>query len=179
MLQITIPKREFYNQETEEFMTTSERTIQLEHSLVSISKWESKWKKSFLSSDDKTPAESVDYIRCMTLTQNVDPSVYYGVTRKILNEVDEYIGDSMTATTFGKNHGRPSREIVTSELIYYWMVLYGIPFECQKWHLNRLTTLIRICGIKDSPQKKMSKRDIMSQNQSMNAARRQRFNSKG
>jgi hypothetical protein len=179
MLQITLPGSELFNNATQEFITVKEHAVQLEHSLLSVSKWESKWKKPFLSGKPRTMAESVDYIRCMTLTPGLAPMDYYGVTRDLVDRVTEYIDDPMTATTVKNNKGRSSGEAVTSELIYYWMTLFGIPFECQKWHLNRLMTLIEVCNAKSGPQKKLSKKDIFSQNSSLNAARKQVFGTKG
>ena len=180
MLQITIPAEEKWDEVKEEFVYNKEQVLQLEHSLVSLSKWESRWKKSFLFTKDKTYEEILDYIKCMTLTKNVKPDVYTRITRSNMSEIDRYINDSMTATTFHEEKGRPgSREIITAELIYYWMVALNIPFECQKWHLNRLLTLIRVCNIKNSPPKKHSKSDIASRNAKLNAARRKQLNSKG
>lgn len=180
MLQLVIKPREDWNETTQEFVYTKGQTLQLEHSLVSISKWESKWCKPFLSKDPKTYEETLDYIRCMTLTQNVDPAIYSRLSVDNINEVNKYIEAPMTATTIKEQpgHGRSS-EIITSELIYFWMISYQIPFECQKWHLNRLLTLIRVCSIKNTPGKKLSKRDIMSRNAALNAARRQQLNSMG
>lgn len=186
MLRITIPAVkpvEFYDEVTETFGMTKgmkEQTLQLEHSLVSLSKWESKWCKAFLTNQEKTYEETIDYIRCMTLTQNVDPEVYNHLTEENILQIKTYIEAPMTATTFSdEKKGRGGREIVTSELIYYWMIALQIPFECQKWHINRLLTLIKVCNIKNTPPKKSSKRDIMSRNAALNAARRQQMNSKG
>ena len=180
MLRIVIPECQLFNEETEEFVYTKEQTLQLEHSLVSLSKWESKWHKPFLGKDDKTFDETIDYIKCMTLTPNVDPNTYLFLTKENIKDINDYIGDSMTATTFSENGPNArNREIITSELIYYWMVALNIPFECQKWHLNRLLTLIRICNIKNQPSKKRSKSEIMSRNAALNAARRKQLNSKG
>lgn len=181
MLLITIPlKSEEWDEEREEFVSSPGITLQLEHSLVSISKWESKWCKAFLGKNEKTPEETLDYIKCMTLTPNVDPEVYNFLTHKNVLAVNEYIGAPMTATCLPKDKSRKtSKEVVTSELIYYWMIALQIPFECQYWHLNRLLTLIEVCNIKNSPPKKMSKREIMSRNAALNAARRKQFNSKG
>lgn len=179
MLQIVIPDREYWDESKNEFVTTKGQTLQLEHSLVSLSKWESKWNKSFFFKQEKTYEETLDYVRCMTITQNVKPEVYYQLTKENHDKILEYINAPMTATTFSKSNERPSNEVVTSELIYYWMISLNIPMECQKWHLNRLLTLIRVCNVKNQPAKKMSKRDIMSRNAALNAARRKRHNTKG
>ncbi len=180
MLEITIPATEQWDDHKQEFVNTEERTLQLEHSLVSLSKWESKWHKSFLDKKDKTYEETLDYIKCMTITKNVDPNVYSCLTREHVKQINDYIGDPMTATYFSnEKQGGASREVVTSELIYYWMIALNIPFECQKWHLNRLLTLIKVCNIKNTPPKKMSRSQIMSRNAALNAARRKQMNSRG
>lgn len=180
MLSLTIPEKEEYNETTGEFIYSKAVTLQLEHSLVSISKWESKWCKPFLGKDEKTYEETLDYIRCMTLTQNVDPKTYSRLTVENITQVNKYIESPMSATFIRDTPGGPkSRETITSELIYFWMISYQIPFECQKWHLNRLLTLIRVCSIKNAPPKKYSQRDIMSRNAALNEARRKQFNTKG
>jgi len=180
MLRITIPAVEQWDEQKQEFITIKEQTLSLEHSLVSLSKWESKWCKAFLTKDNKTFEETLDYIKCMTLTQNVDPEVYNYLTNGNINEINEYIEAPMTATYFSDDKtGKTSREQVTAELIYYWMIALNIPFECQKWHLNRLLTLIKVCNIKNQPPKKRSKKDIMSRNAALNAARRKQLNTKG
>ena len=180
MLQITIPAIELWDENKEEFINTKEQTLQLEHSLVSLSKWESKWNKPFLSKDTKTEEEELDYIKCMTITQNVDPNVYKFIPLNIREEIKEYINAPMTATWFSEDKNtKSSSEQITSELIYYWMVAQNIPFECEKWHLNRLITLIKICNIKSQPPKKMGKKAIMSRNAALNAARRKQLNTKG
>ena len=180
MLQLTIPATELWDEEKQEFIQTKEQTLQLEHSLVSLSKWESKWNKAFLGRQPKTVEETLDYIRCMTLTKNVDSEIYKLITNDNIQMINKYIELPMTATTFleEKNNGR-SNETVTSELIYYWMISLNIPFECQKWHLNRLLTLIRVCNVKNTPPKKRSKRELMSRNAALNAARRKKFNTTG
>lgn len=180
MLRITIPAAEFWDEVREEFITTREQTLSLEHSLVSLSKWESKWCKPFLSKERKTTEETIDYIRCMTLTQNVDPMVYNFLSESNIADVNAYIEAPMTATRIREEGSGPrSNEQITSELIYYWMIALNIPFECQKWHLNRLLTLIRVCNRKNQPPRKMSARQIMSRNAALNAARRSQLNSKG
>ena len=180
MLQITIPSTELWDERKQEFTTTKEYVLQLEHSLVSISKWESKWNKVFLSKDEKTHEETIDYIKCMTITQNIPDEAYRYLTKSNIDRVIDYISAPMTATWFSKTKptGGP-REQTTSELIYYWMIALNIPFECQKWHLNRLLTLIRVCNIKNTPPKKMSKRSLMQRNAALNAARRQQHNTTG
>ena len=180
MLEITIPATELWDERNEEFITTKEQTLRLEHSLVSLSKWESKWCKPFLSKTNKTDEEIIDYVKCMTLTQNVHDEVYRCLTDDNIRKINEYIDAPMTATWFHEEKTKGiSREQTTSELIYYWMIALNIPFECQKWHLNRLLTLIRVCNIKNQSPKKMSKRDIMSRNAALNAARRNQLNTKG
>ena len=180
MLQIIVPGAEAWDDKKQEFLYTKEQSLQLEHSLVSVSKWESKWCKPFLSNRDKSVEEILDYIRCMTLTQNVDPNIYNCLTQDNIDKVNRYIESPMTATYFSEDpNGRKSREVITSELIYYWMVALNIPFECQKWHLNRLLTLIRVCNIKNQPPKKRSKREILSRNAALNEARRKQLNTKG
>ena len=180
MLRITIPAVEQWDEAKQEFIYTKEQTLSLEHSLVSLSKWESKWCKPFLTKQEKTFEETLDYIKCMTITQNVDPEVYNYLTNENIKEINEYIGAPMTATYFSdEKTSKTSREQVTVELIYYWMIALNIPFECQKWHLNRLLTLIKVCSIKNQPPKKRSKKDIMSRNAALNAARRKQLNTKG
>lgn len=179
MLTVVIPQSEQYDPVNAVFVYTKEQVLTLEHSLLSISKWEAKWHKPFLGKDGKTPEETVDYIKCMTLTRNVDPLVYNCITPEIIEAVNRYIDEPMTATTFSKDNSKPSKDVITAEIIYYWMIALNVPFECQKWHLNRLLTLIKVCSIKNSPEKKMSKREIMSRNRSLNEARRKARNSKG
>lgn len=191
MLTIIVPAKEAWNDSTQEFVNTKEQKLCLEHSLVSLSKWEAKYHKPFIGNNEKTQEEILYYIQCMTINQNVDPVVYSVLGEKELKQINDYISDSRTATWFNertsntngaqqKNSNRG--EQVTSELVYYWMVSFQIPFECQRWHLNRLLTLIRICKIKEGQQGKngkMSKRDILSQNAALNAARRAKMHSKG
>ena len=179
MLQITIPSIEQWNSEKNEFVYSKEYTLQLEHSLVSLSKCESKWCKPFLTKDEKTKEENVVYIRCMVITQNVHPEAYQSITSENIKQVSEYIEAPMTATTFPNEQKGVNREIITAEVIYYWMVALQIPFECQKWHLNKLITLIKVCNIKSQPPKKMGKKETMSRNAALNAARRRTSNSKG
>lgn len=172
-----------FNEETSEFYYIKEQTLLLEHSLVSISKWESKWKKPFIDPfGEKTLDETRDYIRCMTITKAVDPKVYKVLPVQVIDQINKYIEDPMTATTFtfSEINEPPSRKIVTAEEIYYWMVSLGIPFECEKWHLNKLLTLIKICSIKNqSKEKKMSGRQLVNSNRALNEARKARLGTKG
>lgn len=172
MLLLDVPGQEFFDEQTGRIHEVKPCRLQLEHSLVSLSKWESKWEKPFLGKGDKTDEEMLDYIRCMTITQNVDPFVYLSLSAENILEVNKYINSKMTATWFSKSSEKPGQsEIVTSEIIYYWMITLGIPVEFQKWHLNRLMTLIKVVSLKNQPQKKMSKRALASRNASLNAAR--------
>lgn len=184
MLKITIPGNELFDPEKNLFYVTKETTIALEHSLVSLSKWEAKWKVPFLGNGvtktNLTPEQLIDYIKFMTITQNVDPNVYSGLTQQNINDIMKYIEDPMTATTITQRQQKRGRNrVVTSELIYYWMTALNIPFECQKWHLNRLLMLIQVASIEQEPDKKMDPRSVMKQNRSLNAARRARHHSKG
>lgn len=179
MLTITIPAPEMYNESTEEFIIGKEQTLQLEHSLLSLSKWESKWKVPFFGSQEKTELQVLDYVKCMTVTPNVDQSVYLNLTKNNYDEIEKYISTDMTATTISKNGATGSKEIVTSELIYYWMVALTIPFQCEKWHLSRLMTLIEICSIKNKPPKKMTRQEQLAHNRAANAARRNQLGSTG
>ena len=180
MLLLTITMRpEGWDPVKEEFIEAKTQVLRLEHSLVSLSKWESKWHKPFLTKDKKTLAETIDYIRCMTITQNVNPDVYTRLSNSNIAEIEKYIENPMTATTFSNLNQKASREIITSELIYYWMISLNIPMECQKWHLNRLLTLVRVCNVKNTPPKKMGKSDIISRNAALNAARRKQLGTKG
>jgi hypothetical protein len=181
MLQLAVPLGpEEWDESKQEFVLPKYQILQLEHSLVSLSKWESKWCKPFLSKADKTDEEILDYIKCMTITQNVKPEIYDMFTADNFRQVNEYINAPMTATTFHEDkQSKKQQQIVTSEVIYGWMVALQIPPEYQKWHLNRLLTLIRVCNINNSPPKKMSKRATASHYAQLNAARRKQMNSRG
>ena len=179
MLEITIPGIELYNEDTNEFIYYDDEKIQLEHSLVSVSKWEANWCKPFLSDKDKTPDEVLDYVKCMTITEGVSDDIYSRLTQDNFIQINEYIGKPMTATTFPPDQNRGGREIITSEIIYYWMVSFNIPFECQYWHLNRLLTLVRVCNVKNNPPKKMSRNEVLNRNKALNEARKKQFNTRG
>ena len=180
MLVLHIPKGQFFNNRTQQFVYTEPFDLQLEHSLISLSKWESKWNKPFITEHEKTPEEMMDYIRCMTINKKVDDSIYDLLTEEQFIQIKNYIDAPMTATWFSDDKKkRRSREIITAEIIYYWMIASNIPPEYQKWHLNRLLTLIKVCSIKNTPPKKMGKKDIMNQNRQLNAARRQARRSRG
>lgn len=177
---ITIPKTELWDPIKEEFINIKEQTLVMEHSLLSVDKWESKWRKPYLSSDNKSALEVIDYLRYMTITKNVDPNVYFAIPEKELRRINEYITNPMTATTFNdRNERRGRREIITSEIIYWQMTQLNIPMEWEKRHLNKLLTLIRVAAIKSQAPKQMSKADIAKQNRALNAARRKRSGSRG
>lgn len=181
MLPLTIPGGEFFDESRNKFITVKGQTIQLEHSLMSISKWESKWQKAFLSRVPRTPEETTDYIRCMTITPNVDPNLYFCLTPENVNTVQRYIDDPMSALRFrgegGKQKGGTPKP-KTSEQIYAAMVMLEIPFECQKWHLNRLLNLIHECELLNDGGK-MSRKDSAKLMKQMNAARRAKHHSRG
>lgn len=179
MLWLDIAAKEHFDADEEVFIQVKATRLQLEHSLVSVSKWESKWNQPFLSANQKTPEQTLDYVRCMTITQNVNPLVYTSLSEKNVQEVIAYINAPMTATVFSVDNSGGNSEIITSELIYYYMTALAIPFECQKWHLNRLLTLIRVCNIKNSPGKKMSKSEIYRRNARLNEERKAKLNTKG
>lgn len=184
MLKLNIPSNELWDEKSKTFINIPAVTICLEHSLVSVSKWESKWKKPFLSKETKTEEQLIDYIKDMTITQNVPDYIYNFLPKSALEEIKDYIGDPMTATTFpaekNENH---SSEQLTSELLYYFMVALQIPFECQKWHLNRLITLIKICNIKNQAaqknDKKNHKKPNMAQRAALNKQRLEKYKTKG
>lgn len=180
MLELVVPAAEYWDEGREVFINYPETVLRLEHSLVSVSKWESRWNKAFLSRGEKTLEQTIDYIRCMTITQNVSENVYDRLSANNIEEVNAYIEAPMTATHIREQgSGGYNSEQVTSELIYYWLISLGIPFECQKWHLNRLLTLIRVCSVKNRSPKKMSKGEISRRNAALNAARRKKYNTKG
>jgi len=154
--------------------------LNLEHSLISISKWESKWHVPFISKDGHTEEQTLYYIKCMTINPNIPDSVYDRLTSEDIKAISDYINDPMTATTVTDlSNKRAKSEIITSELIYYWMTALQIPFECEKWHINRLLKLIEVCNVKNTPPKKMSKNEIIDRNKALNEARRAKYHTKG
>lgn len=176
-IEIVVPER--YNEETNEFVPGIRGTIDLEHSLASLSKWESKFEKPFLSTSGKTDEETLWYVRAMTLTPNVPPELYNGLSKKNSEDIERYINAKMTATWFVDQPKAASREIITAEIIYYWMFSLSIPMECQYWHLNRLLTLIRVCNEKNSPPKRQSRREAMEQRAKLNAQRKLQHGTQG
>lgn len=181
MLPLKIPSFEYYDEKAERFGETKDTTLLLEHSLIAVAKWESKWNIPFLGKSGKTVDQCVDYVRCMTTNSGVNPVVYYGLTIGMFDVIDEYINRPMTAAWFTdkEEQKRGSREAVTADLIYYWMIALHIPFECEKWHLNRLLTLIRICNIKNAPPKKMSAAESLGRRRAINAARKAKMHTTG
>ena len=172
MLLLKIPEGEYFDDDRQQFITIKEQTVQLEHSLMSIRKWESKWHKPFLSNPNLSEEEFVDYIRFMTIGKRLPDYVYYQLVIMYSKEIGEYLQNPMTATTISKKSSRVSREIITAEIVYYWMTLFSIPFECEKWPINQLLMLISVCDIKGSPGTKMTQKEIYQQNRALNAARR-------
>lgn len=180
MLRLVIDEDEFFNEETSTFETGGGIVLELEHSLISLSKWESEFQKPFLSPGVKTSEEVFGYLHAMVLTPGVGPDVLYRCTQKDVDRIQDYIDSSQSATTFGSMPKRrgPS-EVITSELIYYWMVAFNIPFECQYWHLNRLFALVRICNVKNSKPKKLSRNEIAQRNRELNAKRKAELGTSG
>lgn len=185
MLTLKIPGREFFDEskgENGEFIKTDPVTIHLEHSLVSLSKWESKWEKSFLGTTNKTEEQTKSYIRDMTLEDDVDPLVYEALTEEHYTAISDYISAAMTATTVPEAESSKKGETITNELVYYWMVSMNIPFECQHWHLNRLLMLIRVCSVKNTPPGKagkLSKAEMAAKRRQLNEQRRAQLGSRG
>lgn len=179
MLHISLPEREYFNENDCTFIQMKPQTLRMEHSLISLSKWESNWNKPFLSKEKKTSEEVIDYLKCMSLDSGIPDIVFETLTEEAIDQINAYMEKSMTATWFSNTNESPNREVVTAEIIYCSMVMLGIPFECQKWHLDRLLTLIRVCNIKMSPPKKMGKQQILAQNRELNEARKAKYNTKG
>lgn len=180
MLTIIVPGDEMFDDQSQEFITKNDVTLKLEHSLISLSKWESMYEKPFLGHEEKTTEDVRGYIKCMTLTSNVPDEVYEKLSEENISDINDYIDAKMTATWFNDGPGPPqSRDVITAELIYYWLITFNIPFECEKWHLNRLFTLIRICNIKQAKPKKMSRAEAAARNRELNAQRRAQLGTKG
>lgn len=180
MLKLQIEENTLWNEKDETFIDIPKTTLQLEHSLVSLSKWEAKYHKPFLSTERNTE-ETLEYVKCMIMNNNVDPNIVYALSDSNIKMITDYISDSMTATWFtDTNKEEESKEeVITSEIIYYWMISLQIPFECQKWHLNRLLTLIRVCNEKNAPKKNMTQKEILERNRILNEQRKAKYRSRG
>lgn len=180
MLTIIIGATDVYNEESESFAARGGVELQLEHSLVSVSKWESIHEKPFLGASSKTGEEVLSYINCMILTPNSPEEILAQLSQENIKQINAYIDRKMTATWFSEQPGAPkTREVITSELIYYWMTVFNIPFECETWHINRLFTLIRICNIKQAKPKKMGRAEMAQRNRELNAQRKAQLGTKG
>ena len=180
MLTIVVPGVEMFDEQSQEFLSKDDVTLELEHSLVSLSKWESIYEKPFLGKAEKSAEEVFEYIKIMTLTPNVPERVFLKLSEDNIVAINKYIEAKMTATWFNEAPGAPqSRDVITAELIYYWMIIFEIPFECENWHLNKLFTLIRVCNIKQAKPKKMSRSEVAARNRELNAQRRKQLGTKG
>lgn len=180
MLRLEVAKAEFYNEITEEFEYIEPTILEIEHSLISISKWEARWHKPFLSTEEKTVEQINHYLRCMTINRNISEEVYKALTPQHYKAIQDYMSDPMTATVIKDgSKSKGNAETLTSELIYYYMFAHNIPLECERWHINRLLTLIRVCNIKSAPPKKKPEREVLRDQAALNAARRKQLNTKG
>jgi hypothetical protein len=180
MLTIVVELQEAYNNDTEEFVSSKVYPLNLEHSLVSLAKWESKWEKPFLSDTSKTPEETLWYVKAMTLTPDVPDEIYDMLSNENLEAVNAHINAKMTATWFVKKPTRASsREVITAELVYFWMTTLSIPFECQHWHLNRLLTLVQVCNEKNKKPTTVSGKEAAQRRSALNAERKTKLNSQG
>lgn len=179
MLTVRVVLAENFDDATQEF-NTRVFDLELEHSLVSLSKWESHFEKPFLGKGDKTTEETLWYIKAMCLDPRTPSEVFEKLSAQNFDDINAYINAKMTATIVPeKPNQAPSRETITSELIYYWMIAFNIPFECEQWHLNRLLMLIRVCNHKNTPAKKMSKAELIKRNRTLNAQRRAKYGTSG
>lgn len=180
MLRLIIDEDEVFNEEDNTFSTSGGVVLEFEHSLLSLSKWESKFQKPFLAAGVKTPEEIIGYLEAMLITPDLGLDVLYRCSPKDIDKIQEYIDSSQSATTFGSMpERRGPGEVITSELIYYWMVAFNIPFECQTWHLNRLFALVRICNIKNSKPQPLSRHEIAQRNRELNAKRKAEMGTTG
>lgn len=179
MLDIIIPATEQFDERTMQFVETKEQKLTLEHSLISISKWEAKWKISYIDTKDKTRDQRLDYIRCMSLKGDISDDVLYSIAPQEMQKINNYINDSMSATVVKNTGGSASNQFTTSELIYSWMVGYQIPVEFEKWHLSRLLTLIKVISEENKPKKKMTPSEIAARNKALNAKNRAKYHSRG
>jgi hypothetical protein len=180
MLTIMVGATDVYDESSETFGAQGGFELQLEHSLVSLSKWESEFEKPFLGKAEKTREEVLAYIREMVLTPNPPGDFLQKLSKENLESINAYMDRKMTATWFSDQPGAPrSSEVITAELVYYWMTVFNIPFECETWHLNRLFTLIRIANIKQAKPKKMSRSEVAARNRELNARRKAQLGTRG
>lgn len=180
MLTVCVSLNESYDEEKNEFIVSESFTLEMEHSLASLSKWESFFEKPFLGSEEKTNEEALGYIKAMTLTSEVPPEIFQRLSHENLKVINEYIDAKMTATWFNERSSKKdNHEVITSEIIYYWMISLNIWLECQHWHLNRLLTLIKVCNEKNTPAKKMPRGQMIDERRALNAQRKQKLGTGG
>lgn len=179
MLRLTIVTAEGFDDSKNEFVEYETAMVELEHSLLSLSKWESKWEIPFLGSEEKTDEQVLDYVRMMILGDEITEELLSKFTVKEFDTIKKYINAKMTATTFNETKKETAKEVITAEIIYYWMIALGIPFECETWHLERLLTLIKVCNIKNAPKDKRSARQSAEERRALNEQRRRETGSRG
>lgn len=180
MLELKLERQEFYDEEKNEFFTTEPIELRFEHSLVTLSKWESKFEKRFLDEAEKTNEEILGYVECMLLDDIDFSKVKSRLNQSHMTQINAYINAKNSATTFNEvQNSRGQTEAITSELIYYWMTIFKVPLACEDWHLNRLFTFIRVCNLKQQKPKKRSPHEIARERAEINERRKKELNTNG
>jgi hypothetical protein len=172
MLTITVLGEEHWDQENEKFVYPDSFKLELEHSLVSLSKWESKWEVPFLGEKPKTTEMVLDYIECMILTPDPPADWISKLSKENIEEITAYFDSKQSATWFNDHHPEPKTgETITSELVYYWLDICDIDWQAQYWHLNRLLTLVKIHTVKQAKPKPMSRSEMLRRRRALNKQR--------
>lgn len=179
MLSITVTTLEKFDEANSLFVEPETYDLELEHSLVSLSKWESVVEKPFLGGTEKTAEETFLYIELMNRTPKIPRGVFRELSSQNYDDINQYVNAKMTATWFAKEESKKKQEVITAEIIYYWMISMNIPFEAQHWHLNQLLTLIRVCNQKNAPPKKLGRRGLAQRNRELNAQRKAQLGTYG